>query len=176
MSGFARVLAVVVLLAGLSGTTLVGVSAPAGAAGLNADEAFVTAAYQDFLGRYPTPTELATATAVPLSTGAARANVVRVLSTSPEWIRVTVNKLYADTLGRPGDTGGVNYWIGKITSGRMSVANVAASFYSSTEYFVGFGESVVRTWVLDLYTKVLLRSGASDPSGVNYWGVCCRFG
>ncbi len=139
------------------------------AAPLSRDEAFVTAAYRDFLGRPPTPGELAATTSTPLTTIAARSQVVSGLSTSPEWIRVTVDKLYQDTLGRPADTGGAAYWVGILRSGRLSVAQVAASFYSSPEYFAGFGHSDVQTWVLDLYAKVLLREGLNDAHGVAYW-------
>ena len=69
---------------------------------LTADQAFVTSAYHDFLGRSPTKGQLDAATATSLATLSARAAVVRGLSTSPEWVRTTVEKLYQDTLGRPG--------------------------------------------------------------------------
>ena len=79
---------------------------------------------------------------------------------------MTVDKLYVDTLGRVGDPGGVNYWVGLLQSHRLSVASVAASFYSSAEYFAGFGHSSVSVWIGDLYAKVLLRNGAERP----VWG------
>ena len=134
---------------------------------ISSDQAFVSAAYQDFLGRAPTPTELAAGTARPLTTAAARARVVRSLSTSPEWVRVAVNKLYLDTLGRDGDTGGMNYWVGRITSRKISVAGVAAEFYSSVEYASGEDDAALRVWISDLYRKILLRDG--DPGGIFYW-------
>lgn len=167
-SSLQRLVAVVVL-AGSAVLVVPVASAGAVAPALTHDQAFVTAAYNDFLGRYPTAAELTSATAVSLATPAARADVVSGLSKSPEWVRVTVNKLYVDTLGRTGDPGGVAYWVGMISSSQMSVAQVAAAFYSSPEYFAGFGKSNVRTWVLDLYTKILLRDGTQDPTGVNYW-------
>ncbi len=49
----------------------------------------------------------------------------------------------------------------------MSVAKVAADFYSSPEYFTGFGRSNLRTWVTDLYEKILLRG--PDTTGLDYW-------
>ena len=136
---------------------------------LTADQAFVTSAYHDFLGRSPTKGQLDAATATSLATLSARAAVVRGLSTSPEWVRTTVKKLYQDTLGRPGDASGVNYWVGKLSTSRLTVAKVATLFYSSQDYFDGFGEGENPIWVTDLYTKILLRNGADDPSGVGYW-------
>ena len=148
---------------------------PAGAVGaaspvpLTKDQAFVTAAYQDFLGISPTQSQMDAATSATLTSTAARAEVTRGLSLSHEWIATTVDGLYLDTLGRPGDQSGVDYWVGMIASRALTVARVAASFYASNEYFVGFGNSDNRTWVIDLYTKVLDRVGADDPSGVTYW-------
>ena len=144
-----------------------GVSAADSGSGLSHDRAFLTAAYEDFLGRAPSVDELSSATSVPLDTVAARGRVVSGLSTSSEWIGVTVDKLYQDTLGRPADTSGKAYWVGALSQGRMTVAQAAANFYSSSEYFTGFGHSSVATWVSDLYTKVLARS--ADQSGLAYW-------
>lgn len=132
-----------------------------------AAEAFVIAAYQDFLHRAPSANELAQASNRPLATAADRSQVIAGLARSNEWITVTVNQLYIDTLGRVGDPSGVAYWVGKLQAGRMSVAQVAATFYSSPEYFGGFGKSSVEVWVRDLYQKVLHRNG--DDPGVKYW-------
>ncbi len=162
-------LAVLVVAAVVGVVPAAAAGAGALSGGLTHDEAFVTAAYQDFLHRLPSPDELGEATAVPLHSAPARAGVVSGLSMSAEWIGVTVEKLYEDTLGRAADAGGKAYWVGILSSRRLTVAQVAASFYSSSEYFTGFGHSSVSTWVSDLYTKVLLRDGAQDPSGVAYW-------
>lgn len=144
-------------------------STPVAADGLSPDQAFVAAAYHDFLGRRPTTQEFGAATTHPLTTPAARSTVVTALSTTPEWISVTVNKFYTDTLGRSGDSGGVAYWVGMLSSHRLTVAQVAASFYASDEYFAGYGASSNQTWVTDLYAKILLRPGSADPGGVAYW-------
>ena len=102
----------------------------AGAATWTRDDAFVTAATHDFLGRGPTGAELTAATSSSLRTTAARARVVAGLSNSTEWISVTVQGFYQDTLGRPADADGREYWVGLIKSGKLSVASVAASFYA----------------------------------------------
>lgn len=131
------------------------------------DEAFVLAAYEDFLGRTPTDEELADVTADPLDTEAARFALVDELSLSAEWIAHTVERLYLDTLGRPGEEGGTEFWIEKLAAEEVTVAQAAASFYSSDEYFEGFGENDVTIWVTDLYTKILLRT--PEQEGIDYW-------
>jgi len=155
------------LVAGAWGTSSAG-AVTAGISHLTPDEAYVASAYHDFLGRVPHGVEW-DAIENDLTTPATRGEFVGTLATSPEWVSRTVQRLYTDTLGRDGDSGGVAYWVGKIRTKQLTVAQVASFMYSSQEYFDGFGNGVVRTWVLDLYTKILLRSGASDPSGVDYW-------
>lgn len=133
------------------------------------DLKFVRAAYLDFLGKSPSSAD-ANFWADRLSAGTStRAQFLSQLANSSAWVGATVDRLYIDTLGRPPDSGGRTYWVNNITSGRFTVAGAAALFYSSDEYFRGFGRSNVRTWILDLYQKILLRSGSSDPAGVNYW-------
>lgn len=134
---------------------------------LSNDQAFVTAAYTDFLGRTPTAGELASATSGPLASSTARSVLVTGLSHSTAWVGATVNALYENTLGRPADAGGLAYWIGQINSGAYTVAQAAAFFYASPEYFAGFGQSDPGTWVTDLYRKILLRT--PDSSGLAYW-------
>lgn len=135
------------------------------------DETYVTSVFATFLDRRPTPVEAAQATSISMTTVAARAQLVSFLVLSPEWLTATVDKLYVDTLGRPADPSGRAYWLGLLQSGQISPATLGAQFYSSPEYFAGFGQSDLRTWILDLYSKVLLRSGASDAAGVNYWAA-----
>lgn len=134
-----------------------------------ADAKFVKAVYQDFLGRSATASEVNTWSDAINRRTISRGAFVTQLTTSPEWVGATVDKLYVDTLGRPADAGGKKYWTKVIQQRVKSVAGVAAAFYSSPEYFSGFGHSNVRTWIQDLYLKVLLRPGANDPNGVNYW-------
>jgi hypothetical protein len=155
------------LVAGAWGTPSAG-AVTAGVSHLTPDQAYVASAYHDFLGRVPHGVEW-DAIENDLTTPETRGQFVGNLAMTPEWVTRTVQRLYTDTLGRDGDQAGVDYWVGKIRTKQLTVAQVAAFMYSSKEYFDGFGNGVVRTWVLDLYTKILLRSGASDPSGVDYW-------
>lgn len=135
----------------------------------SADDAFVTAAYQDFLGRSPNVQELGANTRTPLATPSARAGFVSGLAFSPEWISVTVDKMYTDTLGRAPDASGETYWASMLSSKRSTVAQMAANFYSSNEYFEGFGHGSTPVWIRDLYTKLMGRPG--DGSGVTYWAA-----
>jgi streptogramin lyase len=132
------------------------------------EEAFVRAAYQDFLERPPTGPELDTW--VPnLQNGGAPSALVTQLAASDEWVSAIVTRFYTDTLGRAPDAGGLAYWDRLITSKRMSVAQVASQLYASEEYYTHFGGGTARTWVSDLYTKILRRSPLDDQAGVDYW-------
>ena len=131
-----------------------------------ANQSFVVAAYTDFLGRAPTAGELSLWSAR-LDGGASRNSLITTLASSPEWVTAIVTRFYLDTLGRQPDPSGLHYWISEITSGKVSVAGAAASFYASPEYFAGFGQSSVTTWIGDLYTKILHRN--VDAGGLSYW-------
>ena len=162
VAALAVLLATMLCAAPPAGATTVGTP-------LGPDPAFVASAYHDFLGRVPHGVEWDAAGYEDLSASSGRARVVSVLASSPEWVTRTVQKMYQDTLGRPGDPGGVAYWVSMIRSGRLSVARVAAMLYSSSEYYTKYAGSDLRTWVGDLYIKLLLRPGSSDPGGVDYW-------
>ncbi|MFV0460955.1 MAG: DUF4214 domain-containing protein [Actinomycetales bacterium] len=139
---------------------------PRTAAAMSGPERFIHAAYQDFLGRAPTTTEITTTTAA-LNTGTTRGQILLGLAQSPEWVNHIVEDMYLDTLGRGSDAGGLAYWSGRIQRGELTVAQVAAAFYSSTEYFTTIGGGTTRTWISDLYTKLLHRD--PDTNGLTYW-------
>ncbi len=130
---------------------------------------FVRAAYADFLDRAPTADEL-TVTNSALGSGAAsRAGVVRDLARTPEYVSTLVDRLYVDTLGRPGDAGGTSFWTEEIRSGRRRVAEVAARFYASPEYYDGSGGGTDRSWIADLYQKLLGRAASEDD--LDFWAA-----
>jgi kumamolisin len=132
-------------------------------------ESFVTAAYEDYIGRAPTPDELAYGLLIvgDASSIQKRAQFTTALAQSDTYLGAVVNKLYLDTLGRTGDPGGVAYWTNELRSGRVTVAQTAGLFYASPEYFSGYGNNDLTTWVTDLYHKVLLRN--PDQGGLNYY-------
>ncbi len=55
----------------------------------------------------------------------------------------------------------------QLRSGRRTVAEVAAAFYASPEYYSGIGGGTDESWITDLYVKVLGRS--PDAGGLAYW-------
>lgn len=132
-----------------------------------ANQSFVIAAYNDFVDRDPTPTELTTATTALAAGGSAKATFLKSLSTSDVYLAALVNRFYQDTLGRVGGSGEIAYWTGELRSGRRTVARVAADFYASAEYFNGIGGGANLSWVEDLYVKILLRE--ADTDGASYW-------
>lgn len=130
-------------------------------------ENFLLKAYIDFLDRYPTTTELAAGRAAIDAGTTSRRVYVTNLANSDEWIQTIVQGLYQSTLGRNGDAGGVAFWVGRLRSGKNTVAQVAAQFYASNEYFTHIGGGTNTTWVTDLYNKLLHRS--PDTGGLSYW-------
>lgn len=130
-------------------------------------EAFVRAAWPDFLDREPNETDFGVS-AVAIDVGTrSRRSVVTELAASEEWVAAIVDGLYEDTLGRPGDPDGRAYWIDAIRSGRTTVAKAAAGFYASAEYVDGLGGGTLPSWIADLYQKVLGRTAGS--ADVDYW-------
>ncbi|HYI61035.1 MAG TPA: DUF4214 domain-containing protein [Acidimicrobiales bacterium] len=129
--------------------------------------AFVKAVYQDFADRAPTQAELDFIVAGLSTGGAGRAGVVQGRAQAPEYVETVVERLYVDTLGRPGDPAGTAYWVQQIRSGRRTVAQAATFFYASDEYYRGLGGGTDRTWVADLYRKLLGREGSA--ADLDYW-------
>ena len=127
---------------------------------------FVAAAYADFLGRSPTAEESA-GQADALHHGTqSRAAFLRSLAYSAEYLATIVDRLYRDTLGRGGSALEVGYWVGRLRTG-MPVARLAGEFYGSQEYLTGLGGGTTRTWVADLYAKVLGRD--ASPADLDFW-------
>lgn len=133
---------------------------------LTSTGAFVSAAYEDFLERAPTPAELSDAVA-DLDEGIGRGAVLRELVESDESIGRLVTGFYVDTLDRQPDEAGRRYWIDEIRSGHRTVARVASGFYSSAEYYGGLGGGTPTTWIDDLYERLLGRP--ADAGGRDYW-------
>ena len=139
-------------------------TAPVTVGSRTANESFVHATRVDFLDDDPTRPEIATGVARLGQVGKTR--YLQELSTSDEWLRAIVDRFYNDTLGRPADPAGAAHWIGKLRNG-TPVAEVAATFYSSAEYFRKYGDNDLNTWISDLYPKLMGR--AVDPAGLTYW-------
>jgi hypothetical protein len=130
-----------------------------------ANEAWVLAAHEDLLDRSPTAEELA-ATVARLDGGTTRAVIARELSSSTEWIAVSITRFYRDTLDREPDGAGLAFWVDQVRTGRRTLASVAAQMYSSPEYYALAGGSDGE-WIADLYAKVLHR--AATPDDIVFW-------
>lgn len=130
------------------------------------DEAFVNAVFTDFLGRSATSDEVTDWALRLTNRQIDRFGVATELSRSDEWISTVIAGFYRNTLNREPDAGGLQGWITAARSG-MPVAQIASAFYASPEYFSTIGQSDYRTWVTDLYQKLLLR--APDQGGLDGW-------
>ncbi len=126
---------------------------------------FVRAVYQDFVDRQPLRFEVE-GYGDAIDDGYPRAILVRRLVEAYEYVATIVQRFYADTLDRPGDEAGVDYWVDQILTGRKTVAQVAGSFYASPEYFTRAGGSNA-AWIGDLYDVFFDRAPSDDDLG--YW-------
>jgi hypothetical protein len=102
-----------------------------------------------------------------------RYGLATTLSRTDEWITTVITNFYRDTLGREPDAAGLRGWIDAARSG-MPIAQIAAAFYSSQEYFTKVGHNDYATWVADLYRKLLLRE--ADSGGIAGWVAALRGG
>jgi hypothetical protein len=105
------------------------------------NQAFTQAAYTDFLDRPPSDADLRSVAGGLDAGSLTRPTVVGLLSSSSEYVSALVNSFYVNTLDRTGEPSGVAYWVDEIRSGRRTVAQVAAFFYASDEYFGGMVEA-----------------------------------
>jgi len=134
---------------------------------LGVEEAWIAYLIGRFFERLPVGSE-ATDLARAIEAGTiTRTAAAGTIVTGEEFVGQLVQRFYLDTLGRYGEAAGVRYWVGEIRAGRRTIAQVAASFYASPEYFEGLGGGTARTWVADVYEKLLLRP--AEPAGLDYW-------
>ncbi|WP_166874850.1 DUF4214 domain-containing protein [Salinibacterium sp. ZJ450] len=134
---------------------------------------FVQKLYRDFLGRAATAAEVDRWSIVLAAGPQTHYSVSTELSRSDEWISTVVTKFYRDTLGREPDPAGLAGWVQAAKAG-MPVAQIAAGFYASPEYFGTVGQNNFGTWVSDLYQKLLLR--APDAAGLQGWVTALQAG
>lgn len=79
-----------------------------------------------------------------------------------------VTELYVATLGRAPDKSGLAYWVGQVSSGAMTIAQVEASFFAQPETQAMYPPGTTDTaFVTAVYNNALGR--APDTAGLNYW-------
>jgi hypothetical protein len=128
---------------------------------------FTKASYQDFLGRAPSDAELTAQNHALASGKVTKLDYLTALANSDEWLSTIVTKMYADTLGRDPDAGGLSFWINLLRTKTFTVAEVASRFYSSDEYYTLHAGASTEAWVTSLYAKLLNRT--PDADGLQFW-------
>jgi lysophospholipase L1-like esterase len=109
------------------------------------DVAWVTAAYEDVLGRAPETSALDSAIRQ-LAAGATRDAVAYALTTSLEYERQAVAEEYIRYLHAAPDTNGMNYWATQLATGQLSDQSLAADLMSTETYYeakTGVPQSIV---------------------------------
>jgi hypothetical protein len=84
-----------------------------------------------------------------------------------------VQALYAHTFGRTADAGGLAFWTGLLSSGKLTRADVALAVADSAEKMAMPGVSQIDVGATDYGTLVrmygTLFGRAADVDGINYW-------
>jgi uncharacterized protein GlcG (DUF336 family) len=101
---------------------------------------FVSALYQDALGRAASAAEVAAWTSV-LVAGFPRGQAALALFTSPEGRQQLVQSFYVTYLHRPADPGGLSGWTGQLLQG-IHDDQVLASILSTDEFALGASDTI----------------------------------
>ncbi len=133
---------------------------------------YVTTAYLDLLGRStdgepPRRPGRATSTmagAAPRSSAPSPGHPSTSRSSSPG--------LYQTILGRATQRLPPAHWLQLVTTGKMTIAQVATTFYASSEYLAHGGGGSTSSWVVSLYQRLLFRT--PPASSVAYWSERAR--
>jgi hypothetical protein len=127
-----------------------------------AQAAFVSALYQDVLGRQADIAAVNVCVGL-LQVGVTRAQLVQAVWESPEHRRDQVDQFYQALLHRPAEAGGMAYWGGLLLGGQ-SEEQVEAGILASPEYTSTHPDAV--SFVSGLYNDVLTRPPGVDAA---YW-------
>ena len=126
---------------------------------------YVTAVYEDVLGRAPDAGGLAYWTHQ-LDTGAPISSVAAAIGHSAEYYgNFVIKPDYLKLLGRAADATGLQYWTTQMLGG-VTDQQLAAGFIASDEFFKNAGGTDL-DWVDAVYTLLLERT--ADHAGETYW-------
>lgn len=126
---------------------------------------YVTAVYQDVLGRAPDGGGLVFWTH-DLDTGTAVSAVALDITHSAEYFQNFVIKpTYLSLLGRAADAAGLQYWTTQMLAG-LTDQQLEAGFIASDEFYQNAGGTDL-DWVDSVYLKLLGRP--ADQNGATYW-------
>ena len=133
---------------------------------LTPSEAYVSAVFQDVLGRRVDPVGLQFFSGLSLDRGSAHSAMVSLVNHSmPKYFGKIVQSTYNQFLGRGAESAAVSFWSTQMADG-LTDAQFAASVLGSPEAFTHNGANDQQ--LLDAFYLTLLdRSG--EPSGENFW-------
>lgn len=126
--------------------------------------AFLSAVYEDLLGRAPDPGGLASWESA-LAAGVSDGQVAYDIATSPEYRSRLVQNDYEVFLGRAADSGGLATWVGLLNAGGRD-QSVVEGIMDSPEFYAHAG-GAPSGFITALYTDLLGR--AADPGGLASW-------
>jgi titin len=139
-------------------------SAPVSAvSSMSADEHYVLALYQDFLGRNGSKAEWDGWANQISSIG--QQGVANQIARSTEALDRFVNQINLAFLARPADSGGESYWVSQLQSGQTEV-QFMSQILGSTELYSDLNANTTN-FVNYLYEVVLKRP--ADSGGLSYW-------
>ena len=153
-------------LGGTTTTTLPPVTDMASIGSINPTSAdqFISAAYQDILGRLPDAAGLAAFTGL-LNNGTPQSVIASILANSDEALANIVTPAFQKYLGRLPDAAGLQFWISQLHGG-LTDSQMTADIASSNEFFQLTG-GTASNWINALYADLLGRP--SDTSGLAFW-------
>ncbi len=132
----------------------------------SSNSAWVASMYTNVLNRTSPPADSEVNYWVgQIEAGVSRTQIASDFVTSPERRSQIINQLYEEYLGRPADTGGVNYWLG-VWAAHNGPEMVQAGIIGSQEYYDTAG-GTPQAWVTKLYQNLFNR--APDAQGLAYW-------
>ncbi|HVX09989.1 MAG TPA: CARDB domain-containing protein [Pirellulales bacterium] len=132
---------------------------------LTAHEKYVSAVYEDVLGRLPDPGGLAYWSNL-IDTGTEISSVAQSIAHSAEYYaNFVIKPAYLNLLGRAADDAGVTFWTHQMVNG-LTDQELEAGFVSSAEFYANAG-GTNSDWIEAIYKLLLGRT--ADQSGVDYW-------
>jgi hypothetical protein len=131
---------------------------------LTEQQRFVTLAYYNLLGRYPSLAEIQFQDAV-LTAGTSRTDFILGFFNAPEFNLTSrfVAGLYRGILGRDAEYGGWLYQRGALLTGQVSQTSLVFNFLSSQEFQLKYGTLSNDQFVTLMYSQILGRFPTTGP-------------
>ena len=127
---------------------------------------FVTAAYQDVLGRAPEAEGLSYWMSR-LASGMPRGDMANAFNNSEEYYRIKIREAYNLALNREPEPAGMAYWLDRLQRRELSPENIYATFLFADEMYLVQGGGTNVGYVTALYQELLNRD--PEPEGLQYW-------